>query len=146
MPIHTAPWTWPSTASGLIAKPQSCATQTRRTVDRSGILVDADLDDLRCVREPGRRADGRAAELAALRFRRRRPRSLDDQRSTVHQRSIHSGGKIETAIGARNTAVLTFPLDVIGVDLETFRRSGHEQTLHLLRCAQRCVADHERHA
>src|SRR5512146_3308237 len=32
MPIHTAPCTWPSTASGLIAKPQSWATQTRSTV------------------------------------------------------------------------------------------------------------------
>ena len=31
MPIHTAPCTWPSTASGLIAKPQSCATQTLST-------------------------------------------------------------------------------------------------------------------
>ena len=31
MPIHTEPCTWPSTASGLIAKPQSCATQTRST-------------------------------------------------------------------------------------------------------------------
>src|SRR5580765_5555412 len=32
MPIQTAPCTWPSTASGLIAKPQSCATQTCSTV------------------------------------------------------------------------------------------------------------------
>src|SRR5664279_2976150 len=32
IPIQTAPCTWPSTASGLIAKPQSCATQTRSTL------------------------------------------------------------------------------------------------------------------
>src|ERR1035441_3161107 len=31
IPIQTAPCTWPSTASGLIRKPQSCATQTCST-------------------------------------------------------------------------------------------------------------------
>src|SRR6185369_13093836 len=44
--------------------------------DVAGFLVDFDLDDLRAVAEARRRADGGAAELAALRFRRRRPGAL----------------------------------------------------------------------
>jgi hypothetical protein len=32
MPIQIAPWTWPSTDIGLIAKPQSTAAQTLSTV------------------------------------------------------------------------------------------------------------------
>ncbi len=34
MPIHTAPCTWPSTLSGLMAKPQSSAAQTLSTLTR----------------------------------------------------------------------------------------------------------------
>ena len=97
MPIHTEPWIWPSTASGLMARPQSSATQTLSTRDHAGVVVDADLDHLRGVAEAHGRADGAAAMLAALEFGRAGEGALDGDGAAVDQRGRDHVGEGQAA-------------------------------------------------
>jgi hypothetical protein len=44
MPWTSAPWTWPSTISGLIMRPKSSGEVDK--LDRAGLAIDFDLGDI----------------------------------------------------------------------------------------------------
>jgi len=85
---------------------------------RAGVLVDLDFDHLRGVTEARRGADGGAAELAALRFRRRRPGALDGERARFGQRGLHASGEVEHAVGAQHPARFAAPLHFFRRDFQ----------------------------